>query len=250
MDLTSLIPAQQFRYYYETLSKKEMKVYNTLLSGMLRYAKAIVCHGCTVSQIQKIFRFLKLDVPELFFIKSIGIRYMTIDSLHCAVIPEYRFTICQVRDTLIAMAQNCKDLIDKYKWNEDFEKVKAIHDYIASTVKYKDVDAPYSHEVPGALLFRIGVCEGIAKTFKYLADHLALQSIVVIGVSNQQGRIEGHGWNLAKINGTFYHIDVTFDATISPKNIRYDFFNLSDADMQLSHRWEENLPTCPKTYGI
>lgn len=250
MDLAALIPTKQYRYYFECLSKEEAAVYDTLLSGLLHYSKEIACHGCTVSQVQKIYHFLKLDVPELFYIKSIRIRYLTENASHCTVIPDYRFTISQSHDTLICMSRHCKELVDKYKQCSDFQKEKAIHDYIATTVKYKDTEAPYSHEAPGAVLYQIGVCEGIAKAFKYLSDQLGLQSVVVFGASNEQGNEGGHAWNLVRINGIFYHIDTTFDTTISSSCIRYDYFNLSDADIQSSHHWDDELPECPRTFGI
>lgn len=250
MDLAALIPAKQYRYYFECLSQEEAAVYNAMLSGLLHYSKEIVCHGCTVSQVQKIYHFLKLDVPELFYIKNIRIRYLTENALQCTVIPDYRFTISQSHDTLISMSRHCKELVDKYKQCSDFQKEKAIHDYIASTVKYKDTDAPYSHEAPGTVLYKIGVCEGIAKAFKYLSDQLGLKSVVVFGSSNEQGNEGGHAWNLVSINGIFYHIDTTFDTTISSSCIRYDYFNLSDADIQSSHHWNDKLPTCPRTFGI
>ena len=189
-------------------------------------------------------------MPELFYIKNIRIRYFTEKASHCTVIPEYRFTISQTHDTLISMSRHCRELVDKYKQCSDFQKEKAIHDYIAMTVKYKDTEAPYSHEAPGAVLYQIGVCEGIAKAFKYLSDQLGLQSVVVFGASNEQGNEGGHAWNLVKVNGVFYHIDTTFDTTISSSCIRYDYFNLSDADIQSSHHWDDELPECPKTFGI
>lgn len=250
MDLAALIPTKQYRYYFECLSKEEAAVYEVMLSGLLRYSKEIACHGCTVSQVQKIYHFLKLDVPELFYIKSIRIRYLTENASHCTVIPEYRFTISQSHDTLICMSRHCKELVDKYKQCSDFQKEKAIHDYIATTVKYKDTEAPYSHEAPGAVLYQIGVCEGIAKAFKYLSDQLGLQSVVVFGSSNEQGNEGGHAWNLVRINGVFYHIDTTFDTTISTSCIRYDYFNLSDAHIQSSHHWSDELPECPRTFGM
>ena len=250
MDLAALIPTKQYRYYFECLSKEEAAVYDAMLSGLLHYSKEIVCHGCTVSQVQMIYHFLKLDVPELFYIKNIRIRYFTEKASHCTVIPEYRFTISQTHDTLISMSRHCRELVDKYKQCSDFQKEKAIHDYIAMTVKYKDTEAPYSHEAPGAVLYQIGVCEGIAKAFKYLSDQLGLQSVVVFGASNEQGNEGGHAWNLVKVNGVFYHIDTTFDTTISSSCIRYDYFNLSDADIQSSHHWDDELPECPKTFGI
>lgn len=250
MDLATLIPAEQYRYYFERLSGKEASVYKTLLTGLLQYKKEIACHGCTVSQVQKIYRYLKLDVPELFYIKNIRIRYLSENALHCTVLPEYRFTISQSRDTLISMSNSCKDLADKCKQYSDFQKEKAIHDYIASTVKYKDTEAPYSHEAPGAILFKIGVCEGIAKAFKYLSDQLGLHSVVVFGTSYEQGNEGGHAWNLVNINGVFYHVDTTYDCTISSTCIRYDYFNLSDKDIQSSHHWDDALPNCPRTNGI
>lgn len=250
MKLGSIIPANQYRYYFECLSKEEAAVYNTILAGLLGYAKKIACCGCTASQVQKIYRFLKLDIPELFYIKNIRIRYRTENTLHCTVMPEYRFTFSQSRDILLSMSLKCKDLVEKYKQCSDFQKEKAIHDYIVSSVKYKDTEAPYSHEAPGAILYQIGVCEGIAKAFKYLSDQLGLQSVVVFGASNEQGNEGSHAWNLVRVDGVFYHLDTTFDTTISSSCIRYDYFNLSDADIQLSHHPDDELPECPRTFGI
>lgn len=250
MNLSSFLPPHQFRYYYGTLSKAEAAVYDTLLSGMLRYRSEIQCHGCTVQRIQQLFRFLTMDIPELFFVKSVQIRYADLASTHCTVIPNYRFSERETHDTLVCMMQNCGKFISENNTCDEFQKEKAIHDYIATTVQYKDVDAPYTHEAPGALLFHIGVCEGIAKAFKYLADRVNLTSIVVFGVSHSHDNGGSHAWNLVRINGSFYHIDTTFDTTISTNRIRYDYYNLSDTDIKKTHVWPDILPACPQTNGI
>ena len=250
MDLSSLIPPHQYRYYYHTLPREESEMYSTLLAGLLQYSKEIKCSGCTVSQIQRIYRYLRLDIPELFFVKRIKINYKRLDSIHCTVVPDYRFTICQSYNTLMRMYLTCKDLIDQYYQSSDFQKEKAIHDFLASTFSYQDSDAPYSHEAPGVILFQIGVCEGIAKACKFLSDHLGLKSIVVFGSSLEQGNEGRHAWNLVNVGGVFYHLDITFDSTISKSCIRYDYYNLSDADILASHTWEELLPTCPSTCGV
>lgn len=250
MNLSSFLPPNQFRYYYGTLPKEEAKAYDTLLSGMLRYRSEIHCHGCTVQRIQQLFRFLTMDIPELFFVKSVQIRYVDFASTYCTVIPNYRFSARETHDTLICMMQKCEKFISENSSCDDFQKEKAIHDFIATTVQYKDVDASYSHEAPGALLFHIAVCEGIAKAFKYLADRVNLTSIVVFGFSHTHDNGGSHAWNLVRINGVFYHLDTTFDTTISTSCVRYDYFNLSDADNQRTHSWIENLPACPQTYGV
>lgn len=250
MNLSSFLPPNQFRYYYGTLPKEEAKAYDTLLSGMLRYRSEIHCHGCTVQRIKQLFRFLTMDIPELFFVKSVQIRYADLASTHCTVIPYYRFSAQETHDTLVYMMQKCEKLISATSSCDDFQKEKAIHDFIATTVQYKDIDAPYSHEAPGALLFHIAVCEGIAKAFKYLADRVNLTSIVVFGVSHSHDNGGSHAWNLVRISGVFYHIDTTFDTTISTSCVRYDYFNLSDTDAQRTHSWADNIPSCPQTCGV
>ncbi len=250
MDLAALLPARQYRYYLERLGKAEAAVYRALLAGLLRCEKQIACRGCTARQIQSIYRFLKMDVPELFFVKAIRVRYPAAKPLRCTVIPEYRFTAAQARDTLLCMARSCEGLVAKHRHSSDFQKEKAIHDHIAATVRYRDADAPYSHEAPGALLFRIGVCEGIAKAFKYLADRLGLRCIVAFGAADGQAGEIAHAWNVVCVGGAFYHLDATFDATLSGSCIRYDYFNLSDADIRATHRWDDALPPCPRTFGV
>ena len=246
MDLAALLPARQYpATIWRGCRRAEAAVYRALLAGLLRCEKQIACRGCTARQIQSIYRFLKMDVPELFFVKAIRVRYPAAKPLRCTVIPEYRFTAAQARDTLLCMARSCEGLVAKHRHSSDFQKEKAIHDHIAATVRYRDADAPYSHEAPGALLFRIGVCEGIAKAFKYLADRLGLRCIVAFGAADGQAGEIGHAWNVVCVGGVFYHLDATFDATLSGSCIRYDYFNLSDADIRATHRWGRRVAAVP-----
>ena len=250
MNLTNLLPPQQYRFYYSRLSRPESHIYDLLLSGMMRGAKEIQCNGCHPDQIQLVFRYITLDVPEAFFVKNIQLRYPVSNPLRCTVIPNYRFSLIQTHDTLIKMSQECSALLRGVAGRDDFSKERAIHDYLASSVQYKDVEAPYSHEAPGVVLFHIGVCEGIAKAFKFLADRLGIPSVVAFGSASSQGHIENHAWNIVEIDGAFYHIDTTFDTTLSADQIRYDFFNLSDADIKRTHHWDEEYPSCCKTNGL
>lgn len=38
-----------------------------------------------------------------------------------------------------------------------------------------------------------------------------------------------HAWNIIRIDGVYYHLDATFDNSLSREGeIRYDYFNLDD----------------------
>lgn len=245
MGIERFIPKHQYRYYYEKLPFWEQKVYQKMVAGFLGFQDSIPCGGCLVDRIEDIFNAIRLDIPELFYVTAITIEYTTLICDRCRVIPEYRFEEDTVTGILDAMGEISVRLKLRTEGCSELEKEQAIHDLLASSVEYKDVDAPYSHEAPGALLYGIGVCEGISKAFKYLADRLRLQSVVVTGMGSDQDSEEPHAWNLCCIDGNFYHLDVTFDATISSGCIRYDYFNLSDEEIASNHSWTHTLPSCP-----
>ena len=122
--------------------------------------------------------------------------------LRCTVIPEYRFTAAQARDTLLCMARSCEGLVAKHRHSSDFQKEKAIHDHIAATVRYRDADAPYSHEAPGAL------CSGSA--FARASPRRSIScgpagAAVHRGVrrGGRPGGAIGHAWNVVCVGASF-----------------------------------------------
>ena len=75
----------------------------------------------------------------------------------------------------------------------------------------------------------MGVCEGIAKSVKVLCDALGIWCIIVISEANPEKKIKyRHAWNIVKIGKTYYHLDATFDLSLSKTLTRHDYFNLSD----------------------
>jgi len=242
------IPQKQFRYYFTQMDDMDKNLYLALLNGMLEHSDNIYCQ-CSVERAQEIYHMVKYDIPELFYVKTIKIRY-SVCGTSCTVLPIYRFNVKETVAMLQALDDKYRFFIDNTHTLKEIDKEKAIHDHIASMVKYKDVDAPYSHEAPGALLYGIGVCEGIAKAFKYLADRVNLKSIVVIGTSNAHGNENGHAWNIVEIDGLYYHLDVTFDTTIADGSLRYDYFNLSDEEIKTNHSWIVAIPICYTSYNF
>lgn len=129
----------------------------------------------------------------------------------------------------------------------DFDKVKAINDYMIKNVRY-DMDNYLNNTIPdisytalGALEKKVAVCSGYAKTFKLLANCAGLEAIYIIG-DTPEGY---HAWNQVKVDGKWYNIDVTWndgDYEIHEKGHYacscYKYFLLSNEDFNKSHRPE------------
>lgn len=128
----------------------------------------------------------------------------------------------------------------------DFEKVKAAHDYIIKNCAYnkqaieKDTLTDDDFTVYGALVKGIAVCEGYARAFQMLMDIAGIDCIMVTGtVGDDQ---VSHAWNMVKLEDDWYHIDVTFDDPYpETSEIVYLYFNVTDEIIAKDHSWNKNV---------
>ena len=131
-----------------------------------------------------------------------------------------------------------------------YQKEIAVHDYLINNCEY-DYEGLNSNKISdesytayGALCLGIAVCEGYAEAAYILLNRSGVESLIITGES----RGVGHAWNLVKIGGEYYHLDVTWDDTMqsgSENAIRYYYFNLSDKDIGQDHEWNSaNYPVC------
>lgn len=252
MSMQTYFSEWQYRYYYSLLNEAEQGIYESLVEGMATFKPTVECVGCSVERAFEIYDYVRLDIPELFYVKPPAVCHNPLIKSRCTVLLKYRFDQETVKTILETMEKTVTTLKERIAGGlSELEVEKELHDYLASNVQYRDLEAPYSHEAPGALLYGIGVCEGIAKAFKYLADRFRLKAIVVFGNAvDSDGGAGGHAWNLCQINHEFYHVDVTFDSTLADGCLRYDYFNLSDKAIQVNHNWEKTLPLCSKDWSF
>lgn len=133
-----------------------------------------------------------------------------------------------------------------------YQKIRAVHNWMIANVKY-DYDGylagfvpQVSHSATGALMKGLAVCDGYAHAFQIFMKHLKIPCRFVVGRSGTVG----HGWNMVKVGGKWYHIDVTFDDPIingTNGNTRpyYTYFLKSSSVMRRSHKWNASkYPRC------
>ena len=243
MDLSSYVPQKQYGYYFEQCDATEQKAYDALLDGYLKQKKEIRVWVVNSDSLWKIHQAICYDVPEVFFVKNVQASMNPVLGI-TTLYPEYRFDDKKRADILAEMESSIDVFVRRIKMLSEHEKVKQIHDFLIRSVTYKDVDAPYSHEAPGALLYGIAVCEGISKAFKYISDRAGIKAIVAVGKSSSTDNDSGHAWNIVYVDNLAYHLDVTFDYSMSKDSVaRYDYYLLSDTQIKADHMFSR-LPEC------
>lgn len=127
----------------------------------------------------------------------------------------------------------------------DFEKEKAIHDYVVSNLAYDQ--SLTDHTAYGGLTKGTTVCQGYALlTYRLLTE---------AGISNKivEGRAGGqlHTWNLVHIDNSWYHLDTTWDDPVPDVKgrLNYNYFNLTDEEIRRDHSWVAGeYPTADKDF--
>lgn len=235
-------------YYYKQLNKQKQAIYYALLKGIQNLEEEFIIPKCEKEELYDIFFRMRLDHPEIFWATGFRYKYYN-DSPNLIFVPEYLFKKNKIQEHQKAMSARIEKLVRPALKLSEWEKEKYVHDFICENVYYDKLKKPYSHEIIGPLGQGVGVCEGIAKTVKVLMDALGIWCMIALCGNNPEKGIKyRHTWNIVKIGGTFYHLDATFDNTLSCKDsqpeIRYDYFNLSDKQIFRDH--EPLIAPAPK----
>ena len=234
-------------YYYNQLNKEQQKVYYAMKEGLLKMQESFPVWKLTNRELSDIYFMVRMDCPEIFYSVKFSYRYYP-DSTEVELVPEYLFTKDKIKEHRQAMESRVKKLARQAESLDEKGKQLFIHDFIVKNVKYDKLKKEYSHEIIGALGNSVAVCEGIAKAVKILCDALGIWCIVALSEANPDKGIKyRHAWNVVRINGSYYHMDATFDNTLSKDEvIRYDYMNLSDKQIFRDHEpviWK--VPECP-----
>lgn len=121
--------------------------------------------------------------------------------------------------TRIQLINEDKDVLNRYKRvNEnadailagiepemdDLDKIIYLHDAVADLVIYNDI-GDQSYTLGGALGDGNAVCKGYAKALNLLLKESGFETDYVRNPSMM------HGWSYVKLDGEWYHVDVTWD---------------------------------------
>ena len=113
----------------------------------------------------------------------------------------------------------------------DYEKVRAIYDWICSHVKYdytnlKNESYTRKYTTYAALIDRTAVCQGYASLFYRLALEEGIDCRFISGL----GDGGAHGWNIVRLNGRYYNLDSTWDSNRAASNRPYEYFLRSNSE--------------------
>lgn len=153
------------------------------------------------------------------------------------------FTSTEQIDRAIGQIEETKNNIIRNLSGNDYKKIMTIHDYIIDNVEYDSTyEALGTYSLYGAFIGKTCVCEGYAKSLKYLANSINIECEIMQGTAtNSTGKTESHAWNCIKLDGNWYLMDPTWDDPIIVGNgykvnvFKYKYFLKGSQSFEKDH---------------
>lgn len=222
----SVSAADAYYYYYQNNSKY-YKAEKYIAEQLYDCADEIDVYRfrLTPKEFEEIMTDILLSRPDIFYVEPeySYTSYKTTGYIR-KVTPNYYYaksTINRRREELIS--ESDKLLLGISDSWSDVQKALYIHDKLALTMEYDE-----SNEIRSAyegIVTKKALCVSYAMSYKYLMDKAGIKCICVTSTEMS------HCWNMAEIDGEWYHIDVTWDDLL-PDYLgmaSHDLFMLSDS---------------------
>jgi hypothetical protein len=234
-------------------------LYDTVKEGLEEMKNTIdvsyfVRKGASKDEVESVLYSLVEQTPDYFYVSLGESKYR----------PEGVLEISYTgsKDAVRAMKNSLKEKVEQVVGSvikpgmDDYEKELALHEYIVTHTRY-DEENVKNNTIPqesttayGVLMKGTGVCGGYSKAMKMLLDQVGIESMIIVGDADSGGNVEKHAWNLVKIGGEYYQLDVTWDDPVPDGNgrVHYAYFNVTDEQISATHRWEKDqYPACSST---
>lgn len=219
------------KYAYNTLTSTQKKVYAALFKAAANHDEKadISALKATGSDVEKAYWAFDYENPQFFWLSN-GYGYTYSGSTVTSVTIKYSRSKSEAEKLTPEFEAAAQKIIDKALAQDNlFDRVVTIHDAIIDMTDYKVSGPSYISEADGPLLHGIGLCEGYSKAFMYLCQAVGIECICVAGYAG-----EGHMWNMLKLDGEWYNMDVTWDDPVGGSK-GYQYFCLPTSKIKSDH---------------
>lgn len=117
------------------------------------------------------------------------------------------------------------------------EKLLYVYNELGKLIEYEDRGEKWrvSHTGKGAIVNGKAFCDGYSEAIIAVLEKLNIQAHEVVSWPMN------HSWVMVNIDGTYYHMDLTWDD--AGNTVTYDYFQLSDQEMIKANHygWKTNV---------
>ena len=213
--------------YYTLLNEKEKLIYKQIYENAISYNKEFeVITPIKIDELKETIEAIYNDHPELFYLDTnYTYKYNTNNDV-LAINLQFNETINNIEYNKRLFDNKVNEIVEEAKnLTSDFKKEIYVYERILSTTEY-DKEAKLNQSAFSTLVLGKSVCAGYARAFQLILQKLEIPTYYVLGYANEE-----HAWNIVKLSGEYYNVDLTWDDT----GRIYSHFNKTDKELSSTH---------------
>ena len=114
-----------------------------------------------------------------------------------------------------------------------------LHDWLTHHANYDYSPKENAlYQPAGVLIHGKGICQSYTDAYSLLLNKVGIENLAV------ESKAMDHTWNLVRIDGTWCHVDVTWDDPDTGGEENHFFFGMTDVLISRDHTWEGTYPAC------
>ncbi len=235
------------RYVHNTLDEGLQQVYDEMLYAILNFQDNVRLSTTNTSDVKTCYNAICADYGEIFWVESCSYGELSVRGKPYAVsfVVNYAFTPQEVEE----YKRQMQPVIDEYlarldKCESDYEKTEVLYRKLIKEVGY-DLAAENNQNILSVFLGKETVCQGYACATQYLLQQSGIPCTIVTGTAQGQP----HAWNLVRLDGDYYYIDVTWgntdfmgDEAGEKPQINYAYLNITSEELLKNHTLQVDFP--------
>ncbi len=253
------------RYGYYTLNASEKAVYDTIFEAARRFEPHVeIERSISKQRLEEICEILYLEETSIYYLsKEYSVSFNAETGEATAVDLSYNYDYDEVKYMNTMTEEHVREILSKVTGNmSDVDKIKLFHDEIVLGCRYS-VDAKYAATPYGVFVDGEALCEGYARAFALLCNKVGIENLFATGTQNftdESGATvsEEHIWNMVKIDGLWYNIDMTWDDPTASKNnqaladdyISYSYCLVPRSELRPTLNVDESLFALPEANSL
>ena len=182
----------------------------------------------SVENVPHVYKSAVFTNPDIFFVDATFLRYQfDSDGIVHYITPKYIVKKSSIPKYIKRFNKAVKNFLNGIDIGlTDFRKALIIHDKMIVDYQYKSI-GDLSYTAYGALVNKKAVCEGYTRAYCYLLSKVGIES-KCINIEKK-----AHCWNFVKVNGCWYHVDVTSDDPMPDTcgYVSHKYFLISDSKL-------------------
>lgn len=229
-------------YVYNRISEEEKVIYDELYNAINYYDNYALLSTTDVDLAKRVYNYVLLDHPELFWIDRISFETVTKGNENNMYFkPGFIFSPEEIIYYCGEIESYYNTCMMNVPANDAYSLSKYFYEYVIENTAYNE-NVDYDQMIISAVVSKKSVCAGYAKLYQYLLQRNGIECALVTGRANQTS----HAWNIINLDGEYYYTDTTWgDMDYTGENtlneiINYSYLNVTAEEISKTHTFDNS----------